>query len=176
MEVLQVPSELDPMLALYRKRKPKRVLEIGCWDGGTLREWLTKGSPSRVVAVDIAHRQPEEYAKWRKRDTQLHVITGSSMDRAIKAQIRKLGPFDWVLVDGDHGDTAVRNDVALAIECAAPGAVLALHDIERGVLNEGDPAPRIVFEELRERYEVEEYVERPYDGHWAHGIGIVYLP
>lgn len=175
MEVLQVPSELERMVELYRRRKPKRVLEIGSWDGGTLREWLTQGSPQVVVAVDIVHRQPEAYEEWRKPRTKLHVITGSSLERETKAQIAKHAPFDWLFIDGDHGIAAVRNDVALAIKHAAPAAVLVLHDVQRGIFNEGDPAPRIVFEELRQEYESDEFTEEPYDGHWAHGIGVVYL-
>jgi spermidine synthase len=62
MEVLQIPSELEQALALHAKVKPRRVLEIGCWDGGTLREWLTaKPAPELVVAVSLEHRQPERY-------------------------------------------------------------------------------------------------------------------
>lgn len=176
MEVLQVESEFASLRKLYRTTKPQRVLEIGAWDGGTLREWLTNASPARVVTVDLFHRNPDSYAGWKRPATELHVITGSSLDDDTQQLIRSFGPFDWLFVDGDHTEPAVRSDVALARSVAADDAILVLHDIERGILNEGDPAPRVVFEELRrEGFRVEEFVERPYDGPWAHGIGVVWL-
>ena len=53
-EVLQVESELAQMVALYRERKPARVLEIGSWDGGTMRVWLTEAAPyAKIAAVDL---------------------------------------------------------------------------------------------------------------------------
>lgn len=52
MEVLQIQSELAQVLELYRDRRPKRVLEIGTWQGGTLREWMS-GDPDLVVSVDL---------------------------------------------------------------------------------------------------------------------------
>lgn len=176
MELLQVEAEFSQLLELYRKAKPRRVLEIGSWDGGTLKEWLA-GEPTVAVAVDLEHRQePKVYEQWRKPGTTLHRVTGSSQDAKVKDLVRYLGPYDWLFVDGDHTEPGVRNDVDLARSCAADGAIMVLHDIERGVGNEGDPAPRNVFEELQaEGLKTVEFVERPYAGHWAHGIGVVWL-
>jgi len=176
IEVLQVPSEFRPLERMYRETRPARILEIGSWQGGTLRVWLTQADPSVVVAVDLDHQRPDLYGGWRKRGCRLHTITGDSQTDEIKDEIRRLGPYDWLFVDGDHAEEAVRSDVALAMEVAAPGATLVLHDIARGALNEGSPGPRVVLEELRARgLEVTEFVEEPYDGNWAHGIGVVRL-
>ncbi len=51
LEVLQVPSELARMVVLYRERKPRRVLEIGVWQGGTLREWIRNAPPGALIVA-----------------------------------------------------------------------------------------------------------------------------
>lgn len=175
IDVLQVPSELAQMVSLCRLRRPRRILEIGSWQGGTMRVWLTQ-SPEIVVAVDLDHQREEMYERWRSSATQLEVITGDSLSDEVKERVRRHAPFDWMFIDGDHTEAAVRSDVALALECASPGALLLLHDVQLGAGGEGEPGPRIVLEEFRAGgHEVAEYVEQPYDGRWAHGIGVVWL-
>src|SRR5690242_21400839 len=51
----------EPVEKLYRETAPTAVLEIGCWDGGTLQVWLAGCGPyARVVAVDPEHRNRSE--------------------------------------------------------------------------------------------------------------------
>ena len=58
----QVTAELDRAVTLYRRKRPQRVLEIGVWYGGTLRNWLDHAvNDATVVAVDIAHVNPAAY-------------------------------------------------------------------------------------------------------------------
>lgn len=176
MEVLQVPSELAPMLDLYRDRKPKRVLEIGCWDGGTLREWLTQGTPDIVVAVDLEHRNAGAYAEWTKHATRLVLATGQSQDPPAIETMQRHAPYDWVFVDGDHGDWGVMTDVLNVSPLVRGGGLLILHDIQGGSdFQAGDYPPRKVLEQYRaDGFEVWEYVEEGQHP-WAHGIGVVQL-
>lgn len=175
METLQVPSELQQMLELYRQAQPKAVLEIGSWDGGTLKCWLTEASPELVVAVDLEHRNKKAYREWVKPGCQLETITGDSHHWQVMEQVKALGPYDWVLIDGDHTEQGVREDWRLVTECLLPGAIVCFHDVARGLHNIGDPGPRILFEGLKaEGLESEEFVEEPYEGPWAHGVGVVY--
>ena len=83
----QIPAELEQVRAIYRKKKPKAVLEIGVWYGGTLREWMTLGKPKKVVAVDPAHANPSQYESWRSPSTELVIISGRSQDEHIRQQI-----------------------------------------------------------------------------------------
>lgn len=174
MEVLQIPSELEQMVALYRKHKPKRVLEIGCWDGGTLRVWLTDAYPTVVVAVDPEHRNPEAYEGWRRPRTKLHIGNGFSQSADMVALIREYAPYDWVFVDGDHGYAAVRADVDLCLPLVQSGGVLLLHDITPSTVEE-TPGPLQVFQELQDQgYRTDEFtVAERFP--WTAGIGVVYL-
>lgn len=174
-EVLQVPFELERMTELYRKVSPRRVLEIGSWDGGTLRVWLTEGHPEFLAALDLHHRKPNLYEGWRKPGTQLEVLTADSQSEDTKEKLRALAPFDWVFVDGDHDESAVRSDAELGSELMPNGGVLVFHDIARGRYNEGAPGPEIVFGQLANTRRSETYIDNAHASNWAHGVGVIYL-
>ncbi len=175
----QVPAELDRACALYREKKPHRVLEIGTWYGGTLHKWLQLAQPTaKVVAVDLDHPNPGAYENWRNYDTELVVLTGNSQDLWMVEQIRSRGPYDWIFIDGGHVEAGVDADVSLARDIAAPKATILLHDIDPG--GSETTGPRAVFARLQlEGLRTEEIVESVdgtgYPPLAAHGIGVVYL-
>ncbi len=174
MEVLQVPSELDRACALYRERKPKRVLEIGCWDGGTLREWLTATPPPKlVVAVSLEHRQPEAYPAWTRKGTELVVGTGDSTNEDMITLIQQHAPYDWAFIDGEHHYDYVHHDVDVVLPLMRKGGVLLLHDVTPDKFGEVT-GPLRVLEELRAAgYTCEVYDTEPLA--WSAGIGVVYV-
>lgn len=173
LEVLQVASELESMLELYRERQPARVLEIGCWDGGTLREWLREGSPETVVAVDLEHRNRDEYANWKKESTELVVVTGSSQDRSQIETMRQHAPYDWVFIDGDHGP-AVYEDVDNTLPLINTGGLMLLHDIRGPIENPDGYAPNQALQRLAETRQTWRFVD-PVEAPWAHGVGVIQL-
>ncbi len=175
MEVLQIQSELDRMLELRDLLRPRRILEIGCWDGGTLREWLAANPrPQKVVAISLEHRQPGAYPGWTQKGTKLVVGTGDSKSHEMVELIRLHSPYDWAFIDGDHGEDAIRHDVAVVMPLLVKGGVMLLHDITPGS-EPGTDGPLKVFKELQadgHRTEVFDVEER-YP--WSAGIGVVYL-
>ena len=176
MELLQVPSELEQMLKLYRERKPKRVLEIGCWDGGTLKEWMTNHTPEVLVAVDLEHRNRDAYESWRHPATSLYWYAGQSQDASQVAAMQSHAPYDWVFIDGDHGEWGVSTDVQTCLPLVRKGGLMLLHDVEAGSDFGGDMyPPRVELRKLAEKgYLTWEWVD-PQRMPWAHGIGVVQL-
>ncbi len=174
MEVLQVRSELDPIIALYMLTQPSRVLEIGCWDGGTMQVWLENAAKGcSVFAVDLEHRNSDAYKDWQQPGTELCIYTGSSLEADGLEFIKANGPYDWVFIDGDHGAAAVRSDWKVCAENAAPGAVILLHDIQPPEPESNYP-PGDLLNELSLRHRIERFVD-PKPLPWAHGIGVVWL-
>lgn len=111
--IYQHRAEFEQLLALYKERKPRRVLEIGSYHGGTLYHWIVNAVPgATVVSVDTytAADNRHLYQTWAPGDIHLHVIQGDSRDPAIVAHVRKHGPFDFTFIDADHTLPAVTDD------------------------------------------------------------------
>lgn len=175
MELLQVRSELDPVLDIYRKLNAKRVLEIGSWDGGTIREWLTNGPDTlTVVAVDLEHRNRDAYAEWTKPGQATVLYIGDSLQQPAKDFIANNGPYEFALIDGDHGYNAVRSDYEAVRPHMSKGGVIALHDIDGGTGFGADYGPGVLLRELEEAGgKVARFID-PTPMGWAHGLGVVF--
>ena len=174
MEVLQIPSELDQMRALFIERAPERIIEIGCWDGGTLREWLTHGSPTAmIVAVDLEHRNRDAYEEWLQPDQDLRLYTGNSMEQPAKDFVASHAPYDWAFIDGDHSGDGVRSDWATIRPHMAPRGLVLIHDIMPPMHLSHFP-PGVFFDELAETYESWSYKD-PEFCRDSRGIGVIQL-
>jgi cephalosporin hydroxylase len=169
MEVLQHELELEELVQLYVERSPRSVLEIGVWDGGTLREWLRNNDYATVVALDDNHRSVENYDSWIGTN-DLIAIQGKSQDPAIIANVRRHDPFGWIFVDADHTYPAVQADWDNYRGMVSPGGVFLFHDI---IGSKGEMGVRDLWREIRLIYKTREIIHN-IQGDWG-GIGIVYL-
>jgi predicted O-methyltransferase YrrM len=135
--VLQHEGELSAFTDLLRLHQVKRYLEIGAKFGGSLwRIGLALPRGSRVVAVDL----PCGTDEWSLSEQSLtacvtalrdigqdaHVVWGDSADEKIVDVVRALGPFDVVLIDGNHTLSGIRRDW---VHYAPMARIVAFHDI-----------------------------------------------
>lgn len=124
----QTPFELARLIDLFTTLKPKRVLEVGCWHGGTLQHWLKPDVT--VVAVDDEMRGLSDWQDWAKNSgATLVALQGISQDKGIVEAVRHRGPYDFVFIDAGHTYTEIDQDVRNYLPMVRPGGVLALHDI-----------------------------------------------
>jgi predicted O-methyltransferase YrrM len=173
--MLQHPGEFGCLRELYRHRRPQRVLEIGTHEGGTLYHWLHAAAPgATVVSIDLNHERFHVYANERHHDWSVEGVTlvtipGDSNDRATVGQAAMFAPFDWVFIDADHHERNVRADWELYAPLAAPGAVVAFHDIAPT----DDPTIEVdrLWAELKAERETVEFVAEG-----GFGIGVVHMP
>ena len=104
--IFQWQAEFERLLRLYVKRKPKRVLEIGTYHGGTLYHWLQNARPgTTVVSVDSYVAGVDNralYQEWCPPRVKVVTIEGDSNSAETAAKVKKHGPFDWVWIDADH--------------------------------------------------------------------------
>jgi predicted O-methyltransferase YrrM len=122
----QVEWEFDQLMNVLEL--PQRILEVGCYEGGTLWHWLRMAK--RVVAVDDLTRNADEWQEWAdETGCDLHIKRGDSHDRTIIEDVRDLGPYDLVFIDADHTYQACRADVDHYGTMLTEGGVLVLHDI-----------------------------------------------
>lgn len=169
--VHQVRWEWAQMLRLYHQRQPRRVLEIGTYHGGTLWGWLHATWGPRIVCVDTftAHDGRAAFETWgRAAGIELHLVAGDSRHPATVAQVRELGPFDWVLIDGDHSYESVALDWRHYAAMVAPGGVVLLHDI--------NPRPEYGVSDLWRELQAAGHITQEINAGAPNlcGIGVVY--
>jgi predicted O-methyltransferase YrrM len=172
--VHQRTGEFDALLKLYKKRQPKRVLEIGTYEGGTLYHWL-QGKPDLAVTVDDFRdgiNNKHLYADWTSDGTRLEVIEGDSHDPLIIKRIGELAPFDWIFIDADHGYDAVRADWETYSRMGT--GILAFHDILPPSWAHPEIQVSQLWRELKAAgHRTRELIDDP-NATWG-GIGIVFL-
>lgn len=123
----QVPWEFDALINQF-DRWPERVLEVGCYEGGTVWHWLQMART--VVAVDDLMRNGDEWDDWAdEAGSRLYRLQGSSHDDWVVEAAHDLGPYDFIFIDADHTYDAVRADFKNYAPMLAEGGVIALHDI-----------------------------------------------
>lgn len=151
--------EFANFIDLLRNEGVKSYLEIGSKNGGSLwmvASFLPEGS--RVVSVDIGSG---DYVKFLEQtvsriSTQgrdAHLILGNSADKSVIQRALALGPFDAVMIDGDHIYDAVMQDW----NNYGPSArIVAFHDIAWRRADEWKEGRRIdvprVWDELKSKY------------------------
>ncbi len=128
VDVYQNVWELDHMLAIVERVKPKKILEVGSWEGGTLWHWLQIAD--LVVSVDDGMRRASDWEQWAKEaDSDLVLVQGISQDEAVVEKAREFGPYDFIFIDADHRYAAVKADWENYREMLADGGVFAFHDV-----------------------------------------------
>lgn len=169
VHIAQDPAELEPLLELYRERRPSRVLEVGTFHGGTLYHWLRNAPPGAlVVSVDRYDLvdNSESYGAWAADGVEWAVIRGDSHDPLTVAQAERLGPFEWIYIDAGHLEWEVRADWHAYRPLAASSAVVAFHDVHPSA----DPSIHVdpLWAELRDEYSS---IELP----GTFGTGVLFL-
>lgn len=175
--IFQHRAEFEALLDLYRQRKPKRVLEIGTYHGGTLYHWLLNASPGAIVVSLDTYTAADNrrlYADWPPSGVELRVIEGDSRDPAIIARATDHGPYDWLFIDADHYYEGVKADWENYRPICAPGAIVVFHDIVSSPEYHPEIEVGRLWEEIKANYRTEEIVHDRSDV-WA-GLGVVYLP
>lgn len=176
MRIQQNAREFLQLLAIYRACKPKRVLEVGVADGGTLWCWAHNCEPgTRIVAVS-RYDEPEftdprpMFAQWGREGGC--EIVGVDVEREeVPEHLRQ---FDWAFIDADHHYESYQADWARYSAWAAPGAVIAFHDVAEVVPSERyRKQGKRFWDELSAAHETISIVFNP---GLANGIGVVFMP
>lgn len=96
--IMQRKTEIDFLIKILDKVKPKRALEIGTCGGGvtTLLGMYADG----VVTVDISRSLEYVYSDFKDIKNKVTQIIGDSNDK--NTQLKVNGNYDLVVIDGGH--------------------------------------------------------------------------
>jgi cephalosporin hydroxylase len=131
--IWQWETEFNELLDLYLEVKPKRVLEIGTYHGGTLYHWLQNATPgSTVISLDSYATGVDNramYQDWVPEDVNLVVLEADSNNPATAALLDPYLPLDWVFIDGGHYYHEAKADWNNYAPLVREGGHVILHDI-----------------------------------------------
>ena len=173
--ILQREGEFDVLLSAYRTRKPKRVLEVGTYHGGTLYHWLQNAQPGTTVVsldsyrTDVDNR--DMYGGWTPKGVELVVLEGDSRAPSVIDRAREFWPYDWVFIDAGHFYEEVRADWLNYGLLCGKGGLVCFHDI---LYSRGETWAHVarLWAEIKAEYETLELIADP-TTEW-HGIGCVF--
>lgn len=123
-------SERLLLYSLVFALRPRRYLEIGTFKGGSAlivaAAMEASRNPGRMVCID-----PDPHVEaghWEQIKHRADLVIGASPGVLGDAERTGGGPFDFVLVDGDHSRAGVARDVRAVVEKLASGGYLVCHD------------------------------------------------
>jgi len=134
---MQNPKEFHDLLRFLVKAKfdfdmqIDRILEFG-WSTGLSHTILYKVlRPMESVAVDLIEPSGMNTGTFlaNLRFKNLTLIANDSTSNYTKQKLSKLGPYDFIFIDGGHDYETVKSDFLTAKQNASARAVIALHDI-----------------------------------------------
>jgi predicted O-methyltransferase YrrM len=176
---MQNPNEIvDLIFELKKYEKSKKIklknfLEIGFATGinNTILNKFFKFN--QIVAVDIIDpggtNTNNFYANLRFKN--LSLICGNSTDKRTVDNVRSLGKFDLIFIDGGHDYSTVKKDFKNYKNLISSSGIIVLHDIKSN-LDIGVPK---FWKEVKSHYK-NKYIfkELFYPGHLMEcGIGLI---
>jgi len=175
----QVREEMVEFLARVCGDRPRRVLEIGTDNGGTLYllAWAST-SDARVLSIDIRKydrlrtKLYNSLGRGRQRVTLHCGDSGSDATRAAVERYFGGEPLDLLFIDGDHAYESVRRDYELYAPLVRAGGTIAFHDIVDGPESSVGGVPRFWREVRPSLRHIVEIVHSDDQGGYGIGMGV----
>ena len=142
----QLPIQFGPYLAEAARRGVESYLEIGVEHGGTFAitvEVMRRFRPLRAaVAVDLGP-EPRLISRFGRKRPEVDFVAVNSGSDDFRRLVHDRGPFDLVLIDGDHSEEGCRRDFETVRNHTR---MVAFHDVNEPHY----PGVRKVWESLSE--------------------------
>jgi predicted O-methyltransferase YrrM len=187
-EAFQKISELEPLIALVRERRPRTVVEIGTHKGGTLYAWCQAAHPDAlIISIDkpgglfgggYTEDQARAFQEFSGSGQELVTLRRDSHRWTTRRKLRSLlgdRKIDFLMIDGDHTYKGVKRDWEIYEPLVAPGGLIAFHDI---LEHPEQPLCKVdeLWNEIAPGHETVEFTDPADDrghGQWG-GIGVVF--
>jgi len=105
------------------RESTRKLLEIGVYEGASIRLWREFFSNSDIYALEILHKR----AGMFNGDDKVHLTIGSSMDEKSYQNIPT--DLDIVIDDGSHKPEDQYNTFRIAYEYLKKGGVYVIEDV-----------------------------------------------
>ncbi len=184
IKLYQKKDEIIEFLKIFTKIKPKLILEIGTYDGGTLFFLSKFAHPdATIITIDLpiirqgAGYSPAKipfYKAFKSKNQKIHFIRENSHTIAAITKVQKIlkrKKIDVLFIDGDHTYKGVKKDYENFSPFVRKGGLIAFHDIVEHP-NELKCEVDRFWNEIKENCEYREFISEK-GKKWA-GIGLIY--
>ena len=179
----QIVEEINGLLSLLAKTRPRNVLEIGSEKGGTLYLFTkVADATATLVSADLKIANQKLFSSFARNKQRVYPMQGNSQEAVTIEAIRKRFPagVDFLFLDGDHSYDGVKKDFQNYSPLVNEGGLIAFHDIVEdndtrfGVVTGGwsGGVPRF-WQEIKTHYRYVEFIQSSdQDGL---GIGVIFV-
>ncbi|HWG17846.1 MAG TPA: class I SAM-dependent methyltransferase [Acidobacteriaceae bacterium] len=177
---VQVPEEMELLLADVRQLAPKRILEIGTCKGGSLYMWTRLAQQdATVVSVDLpggkygggySKLRTPIYQRFARAQQHLHLLRANSHVPQTLENVKRIfggQEVDFLFIDGDHSYEGVKQDWEMYSPLVRKGGLVVFHDVAG---NYGETHAKRVWDDVKTGYSHREYMFHP-EGFY--GIGVL---
>lgn len=149
-------NELKLFYPYVEQLRPKRLLEIGAFHGGSLYFWIhAADDDAEIVVIDIdpkTSKRAELWRSWLKQGQRLTVIVRDSRDPEALNEVKNVlrgEKLDFLFIDGNHEMPTPKMDYENYAPLVREGGIVALHDVG-GPPNNNLPGLEAYWESLRD--------------------------
>lgn len=176
----QIRDEVEELLKIIKKARPRNILEIGTADGGTLFLFSKIAEKnSKVISIDL----PNGYPSWRillyrsfvKDNQRIYLIRSDSHKKETLNKVKKIlngEKLDFLFIDGDHSYYGVKKDFEMYGQLVRRGGIIAFHDIVKGSPKCAGDVWKF-WKKIKSNYKNKEIIKN-YNQN-GYGIGIIYV-
>jgi predicted O-methyltransferase YrrM len=180
---LQIPSEITGLANAIKRLQPRRMLEIGTAEGGTLAIFARCATPdATIISVDLpvdavgggyrAWREPV-YRGFAGPNQTIHLLRRDSHKRETVESVESIlrgEKLDFLFIDGDHSYNGAKTDFELYGRLVRSGGLIGMHDIVEAVPDRDFGSHRL-WAEVRKSFGAEEFIADPFQTQM--GIGLL---
>jgi predicted O-methyltransferase YrrM len=148
-------SLIERHVDLIKQLKPKRIVELGIWHGGSVAFLALVAEPDKLVAIDIRPNASEQFDAWLRSHEEV-VRPYFCVDQADAIALRSIvanefagAPLDLVIDDASHLLDPTRSSFNALFPLLRPGGVYVIedwaeqHELERQMVRDAAVAERI---------------------------------
>jgi cephalosporin hydroxylase len=182
---LQIRSEFLEFARMVAEVKPKVVLEIGTYRGGTLFVLSRLSAPdATIISVDlptttlgplIRSIQEPIFKRFTRPGQKLHLLRENSHEAKTVARISEIlagKKLDLLFVDGDHSYAGVKSDFEMYSPFVRNGGLVVFHDAAGNPWRETLGASNF-WDEVKGSYQSMEIIHER--GPHSMGIGVLWI-
>ncbi len=184
-EAVQRTWELMSLIGLVRTLRPRVVMEIGSYHGGTLFCWPQLATDDAIfISLDLPGEQfdgtygdesIEKFKTYIKNNQTLKCVRADSHSNETVGEIVRIldgRKIDFLFIDGDHSYEGVRADFELYAPLVRQGGLIAFHDIQD---NPYLPAMQVerFWSEVKTQYQKYEFIDQNKANQYGMGIGVL---